>query len=453
MLKVAHPASLRDGPHAEAKGALIVNEEDWPDPTGRTLANIYPQIRRELGINAGASSNGDHDRRTRVAIFALVKLHIVLQQPPSSVRSLSHGIKILSAAHACALAAFDLPSTQVAPTLWTLHFIVLEQSMNELRALERFLSSSPGHDGSPLIYAFDLSDPTDDILDALIATMSPEEPNSLSQKGLHNSSQAQEGIVEPDTITLPDPSVPHAINTKVDTAQYSADAISAYSHDKEVPTDKPMILRVAQHDPKKLLKDLRWSQARVRIFALNEDRHTRYRIVFEREGCLTTYDVTPHTDRLVLGYAFNIQPSAIWFLKDEKPNYCFASCNAGKDGLHEDLLTFQADLMAPIIPIHFPFVSSVAFQDGHTTRPHLLRQPINEEIAIKSETVATDIVIGNRSRKKKLSIYRLCMEDNQLPGLVVDSNHSDRPQSIAKLKLSCSTVNISFPNKRSKCLS
>ena len=74
MLKVADPAFLWEGQHVDTKGNLIMDKEDWPMPTDRTLANLHPQIRRALETLSVASSKGDHGRRIRVAIFALVKV-------------------------------------------------------------------------------------------------------------------------------------------------------------------------------------------------------------------------------------------------------------------------------------------------------------------------------------------------------------------------------------------
>ena len=99
--------------------------------------------------------------------------------------------------------------------------------------------------------------------------------------------------------TFPNSSIPLTDITKFGAAQRSVEAPLGPCHEEEVQREKSIILRVAQHDPKRSLKDLRWSQARVRIFTSNGDRYTQYRIRLDRE------------DGLVTSYVGNIMPIII----------------------------------------------------------------------------------------------------------------------------------------------
>ena len=157
------------------------------------------------------------------------------------------------------------------------------------------------------------------------------------------------------------------------------------------------MLRVAKHDPSKMLTELVWSQAKIRVFVSHEGPYPKYRIAFCRDDFLITdyygediflvcrrlrsnvHQVTPHIDAVVLGYAFNVSPPAFWFLAQEKTNYCFASCKETLDGLQshpvfvsmtlthtaENLLMFQ-EIFMENIPSHYPLVESFALFNGNS---------------------------------------------------------------------------------------
>ena len=155
------------------------------------------------------------------------------------------------------------------------------------------------------------------------------------------------------------------------------------------------MLKVAKHDPSKLLTELVWSPAKIRVFISHEGPYSKYRIAFCRDDFLITdyygkdifldcsrlrsnvHQVIPHVDAVVLGYAFNVKPPALWFQAHEKTNYCFASCSETLDGLQshsvfvlitlihtaENLLTFQ-EIFMENIPSHYPLVESFALFNG-----------------------------------------------------------------------------------------
>ena len=134
------------------------------------------------------------------------------------------------------------------------------------------------------------------------------------------------------------------------TAEQAFNAILPMGEEKELHRESPIMLRVAKHDPSKLLTELVWSQAKIRVFVSHEGPYRKYRIAFCRDEFFITdyygrisssaaeeranvHQVTPHVDPVVLGYAFNVRPPALWFLAHEKTNYCFASCSETLDGL------------------------------------------------------------------------------------------------------------------------
>ena len=181
------------------------------------------------------------------------------------------------------------------------------------------------------------------------------------------------------------------------TAEQAFNAISPMGEEKELHKEGPIMLRVAKHDPSKLLTELVWSQAKIRVFVSHEGPHCKYRIAFCRDDFFITdyygkdiflgrsrlrsnvHQVTPHVDPVVLGYAFKVRPPALWFLAQRKTNYCFASCLETLDGSQphtvfesmtlthtvENLLMFQ-EIFMENIPSHYPLVESFALFNGNS---------------------------------------------------------------------------------------
>ncbi len=70
--------------------------------------------------------------------------------------------------------------------------------------------------------------------------------------------------------------------------QQSSDPTLPFGEEKETHGRDPMALRVARHDPKRQLKDLIWSEAKVWVFVSHREPHPTYRIGFYRDEILFT---------------------------------------------------------------------------------------------------------------------------------------------------------------------
>lgn len=119
-------------------------------------------------------------------------------------------------------------------------------------------------------------------------------------------------------------------------------------------------MNVANLDPQKSMADQMWDPAQLRIILDESGVYRTYRLTVCRGNSLLTdhlsgdnpspshkgrindLAVQPASAKIVLNYAFNTQPPAIWFEhSDESVPLCFSPRDPGMTGLRSTVLAIE----------------------------------------------------------------------------------------------------------------
>ncbi|CAF9936365.1 MAG: hypothetical protein HETSPECPRED_010308 [Heterodermia speciosa] len=300
----------------DAEATIHMTSQEWPHPSDSMINSVLQALRRGIGQAAPGFPDADFGLSLRLAVSALAKLCEELEVLAAAANDARRAVPTIVAAFRCVFLVFGLTTSA--------H--ISDARLDNQHAVGLILDHT-----MKILIDYDITTeglPQLDVAASSECTL--QDPLRQARSELSPSSQltwrSESSLATTSSTTLV---------SRNGLEQHNEDVSSPRGSEVEIPWDPAIELNVANLDPQKSMADQEWLPAQLRIFLDKSDEHRTYRLTVCRGNShLTEHIIQPASARVVLNYAFQKQPPAIWFEHPiEKDFLCFSPKDRGARGL------------------------------------------------------------------------------------------------------------------------